>query len=344
MTMETNQYGLWAAKQTAKGSVPAIGAFTHRFNQVGGAISGTRDEGSENFSDLTEFSTSVDYVNSVTGGGSPVVQATPEELAWLLYIFHGAETTTAVTGPPAKTKHTFVPAGVPGFYSAWFQRVGASQILRQLHADCRMPSLVIEGATGQKIVRATPELTSFDPAINQTADPTQALPAAKPFLFTDGAARFTIDGVVFRGHSRFQLTLNRGLTPIQGDDVTFVDVVAGLAAVGLEVTCYFDADGIAWFNQKYYGSASPAQGARPLKTVGTLGSYAFDLQSRDDAGVLNGNAATLAVPGVKWNLPASPGPAPDGGAAELTLTGQMRRVGSQQPYTLAVTCDAPAFT
>ena len=50
------------------------------------------------------------------------------------------------------------------------------------------------------------------------------------------------------------------------------------------------------------------------------------------------------IPGVRWTVPEWPEINPDGGDAELSLAGGMRPLAGQQPYTIDVYCQAPAFS
>lgn len=105
---ETNLYRIHAAKQSAKGTPATTSSMS--FRQVGGTVATSIDSGSENFSDGTAFGDITTWLNSVTGTGAPVIEASTNELAWLLWIFHGAETvgvagtnnvkTTSLTGSP----------------------------------------------------------------------------------------------------------------------------------------------------------------------------------------------------------------------------------------------------
>src|SRR4051812_46302998 len=106
--LEPSIYGLWAGKQTARGTKNA--APGKRLVQVGGDFNLARDDGEENYSALSKSGARPDWVNSVTAIGEPACEATPTELAYLLWLFHGAETVTAVTGPPAAQKHSFTPS------------------------------------------------------------------------------------------------------------------------------------------------------------------------------------------------------------------------------------------
>lgn len=340
---ELNIHGLWGGKQTAKGTPNA--APDHRFIQHGGDFNAPRDDGSAQFSDLTKFGDSFDWVNQLVGNGAPVVAGIPEETAWLFYIFAGGETTSAVAGPPAKTKHTTKPLATSGYWTSWFRRLGLSLVDRKEYDDCRIQQLVVQASTGQKDLRVTPTVLSLDPAVNKVADPAQALPVKDPFLFTDGASSFTVNGTVFRGHSGFTLTLNEALQPVFGDDTTVLDLIPGDAGGQISVTCYFDSDGQAFFNSQVYGSANPPTGTKPLKTIAALGSYSFLLSARDVAGAANGDKFQLTLPGVKWDIPDAPGPNPAGGAPELTLTGNLRRLNyATDLWTAAIDCDAAAFT
>lgn len=404
---ELNIYGLWGAKQTAKGSPAA--ALTRRLVQVGGDLAPVVEDGSEPYSDGTKFGNKIDWRNQLSGAGAPVAEATPRELAWASWIFHGGEVTSAVTlaavadttlgspnltnvnptagwangmtvtgagipagttivsgagtatmvmsanatataagvaitGSQGKTKHATQPLAGDGFYTSRFRRVGRTLITRQQFNDVRTSQLVIEGSTGQKPLRFTESLISIDPAVYKAADPAAGMPVEVPFLYTDGAARFKIDDLVFRGASAFTFTANEDLQPVYSDAETIHDFAPGSPAVGISVTCYLDADALAQYYKLVYGTTAPAADAKPLKGLPALGGYDFDLRARDAAGAVNGDACRLSIPNVKWAVPELPPPAAAGGAAEITLTGEMRKAGSDPAYTLEVDCGAAAFT
>lgn len=344
--LEPNVYALIAAKQTARNSPVALNSLTRRYLQVTGGMAINRDDGKEDYGDVpvsgtpasSKYGSSTDWVNSLLGQGEPGIEATPTELAHLLWLFHGAETVTTITGPPAAAKHTFTPQLNRGHYFTLFERVGASVITRRKHNDCLIDRVQIEGSTANKAVRITPRIISLDPGENQTADPTviPALPADRPFLYTDGVGSFTIDGVVVNGHSQFSLVIDDAWTPVFGDDVIPLDLVQGNPVVTIACTMHFDANALAEYNRIVYGTATPAIGARPSKNVAALGSYSFDLKQRDAAGNLTGREFKLTLPGVKWAPPAAPGPNPAGGGTELAISGEMRPVTGQQPYTIDV--------
>lgn len=339
---ELQIYGLWAGKQTAKGTKQA--APGKRFKQVAGAFNFARDDGSENYSDATQYPDTQDWVNSLVGNGNPGVEATPEELAWLFWALEGGETTTPVVGPPAKTKHTSVPLPGLGFWTTWATRQGSSLVDRLSWNDCQISQIQVEGGTGSKAVRATPTVLSLDPMEQIAADPVQAMPTKATFLYTDGTGRFTIDGTVIRGHSAFTLVVNKDLQPVYADDVTVHDLTIGNAQITISVTLYFDTDGRAQWNKLIYGSAAPAAGTKPAKFITGLGSYLFDLRARDAAGVANGDKFVCNVPRVKWAIPNAPDPNADGGAPEITLAGGMRKLAGSPPYQIDVDNDAAAYT
>lgn len=340
---ELQIYGLWAGKQTAKGTANA--APGQRFKQVAGGFNVPREDGSESYSDATAMPDTLDWVNTLVGNGAPGIQATPEEVAWLHWAFEGGETTSAVTGPPAKTKHTTTPLPGLGHWQTWATRLGSAVADRMQHNDCQISQLVVEGSTANKAVRITPTVLSLDPGEQRAADPVKAMPVKAALLYTDGTGRFTIDGTVFRGHSQFTLTINKDLTPVYGDDITVYDLAIGNVTVTIGVTLYFDADGRGQFNKLVYGSSAPAAGTKPAKVITGIGSYAFDLRARDAAGVATGDKYVLTLPKVKWAVPDAPDPAAGGGTPELALAGAMRKpAAGTQPYTIDIDCDAAAFT
>lgn len=344
--LELNRYGLWVGKQTAKGTPVASGAFVKRLIQVGGTLNAPQEQGSENWSDLSKFGDSTDWVNSVAGNGAPVVEATPEELAYLLYLFHGGETVTNITGPPAKKKHTTVPLSGPGFWASMFKRQGVTDIVRQQFNDLRIGQLVIEGSTANKAVRVTPTILSLDPGVNKTADPSapSGMPAKVPFLFTDGQGLYTVDGTAFAGHSQFTLTLNEDLTIVYADDITGFAVITGNPTVTIGATLFLEGFALQEWNKLVYGTTTPAADAKPQRVLPALGSYSFYLKAKDGTGVLNGDEFKLTMGKVRWTAPDIPDPNPDGGAAEIALAGAMRVAGQTNPYVIDVNCDDLAYT
>jgi hypothetical protein len=341
---EPNIYGLWCGKQTAKGTKNATPG--KRLVQVGGNFGLARDDGSEPFSDLSKYGGRTDWVNNLLGQGEPVIEATPTELAYLLWLFHGAETVTAVVGPPTAQKHTTVPSAGRGHWATFVRRYGLSLIDRHSYNDCMIGRLQIEGSTANKAVRVTPRILSLDPAEVVAADPAAAMPVDLALLYTDGTGAFTVDGTAIEAHSSFTLVIDEDLSAAYGDDVVPHDLVQGTPVVSLAVNLLMDAEARAKWNTDVYGSAAPATGTKPRRSLPALGSYSFYLKQRNTAGALNGREFKATVPGVKWAIPDAPEPNPQGGVTELALSGEMRPVAGQPAYTLDVNTDnaVTAFT
>lgn len=343
MALESNIYALWGAKQTAKGT-PATEA-KKRFVQVAGDLSANREDGSETFSNLERFAGMTDYVNTVAGEGSPGFEATPTETAWLCWMFFGAD---AVTGSADPWKHVFTPQTSGGFFGTFWKRVGGSVVQRQKFNDCRMSQLVLEGSTGQKVVRISPTIFSLDPAEIFTTDPTGAgleMPTDAPFLWTEGVGTFEVNGVVLRGSSQFTATWDEGLSPYYGDDVVAIDLVTGNANISLGTTILVDSAGLGEYNKRIYGTATPAAGVKPLHVPEAVGSYKFKLTKANASGpVTPARTLELAFPGVKWAPDLSIPPSPDGGAVELSLAGSTRKVGSEPMSKITIEAPKEAFT
>lgn len=358
--LEQNIYALWVGKQTAKGT-PNTTPGRHPI-MVGGNMGFARDDGSENYSDLTKYGAQTDWVNSLAGSGEPVLEATPVELAYLLWLFHGGETVTAVaaqTGPPAVpavSRHTFTPAATYGHWLTAYLRVGSSVIRRHRYNDSLITRVAIEASTANKAMRVTPRIVSLDPSEVFTADPAAAIPAERPFLFTDAAVgqtagatvdgSITIDGTVYRGVTQFALTIDDAWDFIYGDDARPYDLVQGTPSVTVGTTIYTDAAGLARWNALAYGTTTPSVGQKPLRGIPALGSLVGVMRQRDSTGAFNGLEFNANVPGVKWTIPDAPAPNPDGGTSEIALAGTMRPVSGQPAYTVRVDCPTgvAAFT
>lgn len=92
--LESNILGLWFAKQTAKGAPVTFTTGTKRGRWVGGDLQTNRADGTEQWSDQTLFADSVDFANTLTGSGAPVVQGQSSLIAYLCWLGMGQETVT----------------------------------------------------------------------------------------------------------------------------------------------------------------------------------------------------------------------------------------------------------
>lgn len=331
--VESNVYALWGGKQTAKGT--PVAAPTHRFVQVAGDFSVNRDDGSENFSDLDRFGDSTDFVNTIVGNGNPTIQAQSIPLAWLCYMFFGAETYTAKVVGTSPTKFEFVPGATTGFWSTFWKRVGLSQVVRQKFNDCKITSLRIEGSSANKVVKVIPTILSLDPGEHITADPTAVdIGDEEPLLWTEAQGTLEINGVQFSGASQFAVVIDDAQTPWYGDDVVPYELVAGNATINLEgVTVVLDAAAYARYCEVIYGTATPTGGTKPIHSVPSPGSFEIEFShGTTDAR----RSLKVELPGVKWSPDLAIAPNPDGGAIELAIAGAMRKVSGQPGIRVTV--------
>jgi len=439
MPLEPNINALWFGKQAAKGTENTTPA--HRGIWVGGDLELNRDDGSEPYSDLSKYGDATDYINSLTGGGTLGIEATPSETGALLWLAHGQETVTAgtnnvwtvagapssgtftlniwdgtqsvaITGiantvssaalatsinnaltavghtgtpvatsggplnsgsitvtfsgtttarrpfvlsktsdttspavtltestPAVRTKHNFVPQITQGHWATFVKRVGSSEVMRQAFIDALIGGFTIEGNTGQKPVRISPQVLSLDPGKTVASDPAAELPEGperRPFLYTDGVGAFEIDGLVARGQSQFQFSVNEDRSPVYADDVVAHDLAVGTPTATIGCTIVFDEAGHEEWNRLVYGEANPAAGTRPVRNLPALGSYATSLVHKDSRGLPTGHRLDVSIPGVKWAVPPAPAPNPSGGNTEVALAGQVRTVAGEDPYSIDV--------
>lgn len=296
--LESRTEGLWAAKQAAKGT--AATTADKQFRKVGGDINVNREDGSENYSDGQRFGDAVDFVNTLSGEGSPVVQGQAGPAAFLLAMILGSESVSQI-GTSGIYEHVATP-GSSGYWMTLWKKVGVTVgPLRQKHVDARMVSLRIEGSSANKVVKLTPTFVILQTGEIFTTDPVKVLDDDDPFFFTEGEGRFKIDTEVYRGNSSFAIVIGDGATPWYGDSVKPHDVGFGIANVTLEgVTIALDSQGLQRYYQQIYGATAPAVGAKPLTTVPGLGAYEVDLRK--------GSHQVLAVTGT-----------PTGGSIALTV-------------------------
>lgn len=344
MALESNIGALWGAKQTAKGTPVAGVASSRRFNWVAGDLNSSRSDGSENISDLSRFGDATDYVDTLIGEGSIGIQATPTETAWLAWMFFGQETVTGAADP---WSHVATPSAAGGFWATFWKRVGASTILRQKFNDSKITQLQFNASQGQKVGRITANLMVLDPGeIYTTTDPSTALTADDPVLYTEGTGTYKVDTVALSGQSESTIVMDDASSPYYGDDVKPMDVVPGTPAVSVAVTVLVDDNGIQQaYYKRVYGTTTPTGGTKPLKNLDPIGAYEFKLTKATSAGAVTpARSVKLEVPGVKWAPDGSVPHNPDGGAVEINLSGQGRIAGANPMVRTTIECGSAAFT
>ena len=348
MALETNIHGIWGAKQAAKGT-PATAPTTattgkHLRLAAQGDIATQIGQGSEQFSDLGLFGDAQDFVTTIIGQGAPPIHGTPDELAWLIWLFNSQETVTDITGPPAKKKHVSTPT--PSLsWATFYKRTGSSIIDRKRYSDSVISQLEISAGTGQHILRAVPTIISLESGEQIAADPTLVLPTTKAFLWTEVDGALKLNGGVIKGPTQYTITLNRNLEPIYADSPRPHDLQPGTPSLGVSVAMVLDQDAFDLANLLLYGTATPAAGDKPTPHIGALGALDLTHTQKDDSGAVTGNSAQFEVPGVRWQKPGAVAvPNPGGGGGTLELTGSMRRVAGQPEWRSTVICDQAAFT
>jgi hypothetical protein len=343
MAMEPNLNALWINKQTAKGTTAAA-ASAKRGVWVAGDVNVARDDGSENFSTLDRWGDQVSFVNTIVGEGSPGIQGRPDIAAYLAYLFFGQETVTGAADP---WSHEATP-GTAGFWATVWKRIGGSIIERQLYGDSKISGIQWEGSTASKVLRITPTILSLNPGEIFAADPAAAMPTGAgemPFLYTEGQGAFEIDGTVIPGQSQFTVNCDEALGPYYGDDVVPVDLVVGNPTITVAVTLLVDAAGVAQYNTRVYGSATPAAGTKPLHFLDPIGSYEFLLTRKNSAGPITpARSFKLELPGVQWAPDVALPPNNEGGAMELSLAGEARLVTGQPRIRVTVQNGVAAYT
>lgn len=247
----------------------------------------------------------------------------------------GTSPTAAVANTTAGTgyQHVATPNDAGGFWSSWVKSVGRSVTYLGQYNDARIAALRYEGSSASKVVKVTPTLQILDAGQVITTAPTGADDGTKPFIYTEAAGTFTIDGQVYHGHSAFALEAQWALTEWYGEAATPFDVINGRALVSLQgITILLDAQGLTRFNNQIYGVASPAANARPLQNIPAIGSYSCQFNRTSPYTGLTSESANFNVPGVKWDpnlaIPANPA----GGPVEFAMAGEMRKVAGQPPF------------
>jgi hypothetical protein len=311
--VESKIYGLWVAKQTARGA--SVATAIKRLRQVTGNVKIDRSDNRERFGTDARYGDAQHYVDSIIGSGDPGIQAQPGVLAYLFYLFGGQET---VTGSADPWTHEATPSATGGFWFSVWKKVGVADIVREKSADCKISQLTIEGSTGQKVVRVTPTIISVDPGEKVASDPVKAFDEDNAFLYTEGESAFRINAVTVRAQSQFNITLNEALEPVYTDSVVPLELAAGEPEVTIGLTLALNTEGLRIYNREVFGREEPVAGEKPIKALPSPGSYEFTL-TKEARRTFN-----FFLPGVKWTPDVAVEPNPAGGLTEVSLAGQLK--------------------
>lgn len=232
-------------------------------------------------------------------------------------------------------QHVATPSDNGGFYFGIAKSVGKTTVHRSQFNDCRVQSLRIEGSSASKVVKVTPTVISLDPGQIITADPTKLDDGLRPFIYTEGAGQFQIDGAVYSGQASFAALFTWGLTEFYGDGVTAYDLTNAEATARIEgLTLLLDQAGLTRFNNQIYGTPTPAANAKPIQGIPALGSYTALLSKVNPNTGLTSESLKIEFFGVKWEptlaIPANPA----GGNVELSFAGAMRKVAGSPPFRI----------
>lgn len=254
----------------------------------------------------------------------------------------GGAVTAVQTTTGAGVTHVASPNDAGGFWSTWFKTVGRSTVIRHKFNDCRISSLRYEGSSASKVFKLTPTLISLDPGELAATDPTKGDDGTIPFLYTEGAGTWTIDDIVFQGHSSFAMEAMWGLQEWYGDDVVPYALVNLRANLMLQaITILLDDQGLGEFNQIMYGSRSPAVGSKPIHEVSPLGSYGCEFTRKNRYTGLASESAAFDVPSVKWDPGLSIQANVAGGPVDLPLAAEFRKLEGSPAFTVTtVNADA----
>ena len=279
---------VWLGKQSAKGT-PALDAVMKQGRWVGGDFNMARADGQSQYLDGERFSNAADFIDTITGTGTPVFHGQPGFVGFLAYLFLGQETFAsikAVAGTETINEHVATPSSSGAFWATAKKKVGQSVgPLRQRFTDYRPSALRLEASSAAKVMQATYSGTAVGEVGNTyAADPAALLETVEPMLFTEAAGRMKLDVgdgtmTVFRGLSSMAVQLNDSLTPWYGDDVVPYEVIFGLGNIVIEaLTLLVDVAGLEVFNYLMYGSKNPAAGTAPRAVLPQFGAYEFDAQ------------------------------------------------------------------
>lgn len=208
--LESNINAVWIAKQTGRGAPASMIAGTKKGRWVGGDMQVARADGTEPYSDGTLFGDTVDFVNTLTGNGAPVLQGQSGVVAYLNWLACGGEVVTggvnathtiSVTGTPTggqtlATFNGFGPFAVPfNMTAAAFQ----AALLAATNSSAQTLPAASVAVTGGPLP-GTPLTVAFSGPLGNQPVPTAAWVFADAYTGGATPATAAAAGVVGTGY------------------------------------------------------------------------------------------------------------------------------------------------
>lgn len=333
--MESGLFSLYGGKQTAKGTPLALSACTKRFAWQSGDLGGERDDGSENWSSPGKrFRDGVDFINTITGGGEPVIPGHPGSVGQLAGWMLGADTPTQI-GTTTVYKHVLTPAASNPWLT-FAKVVGENQKFIRRYGDCKISSLQFETTKAAQLLKVTAGITSGIPELFEpdTATPAAtALPSDRPFVWADMNGALQIDTgphgslVVRTNRLSFQVTMNESYNFAYGEAPQAQDVLPGDAEITFALSFLADADALDDLAELIYGTNAPSSGDNPTANI-IYGELVATFTRRDPAtglayGATSNNQRRLKIriPAAKFTPTANVPVSPDGSPSEVAFAG-----------------------
>ena len=325
VAIESSNFALWAGKQVGRGT--PVATADKFLRQVDGNVDIERTFGNENYGDGQRYSNAQDFTNTVVGGGDVGFQGQPGPASWMLAQHLGTDS----IGAPVSTvyPHTITPANAGGRWLTVWKKVGSAVGPHRVkYNDTRIAQLQVSCSQGAKVLRMTPTLLSIDPGEVFTSDPVKADDDAsnvtdQPFLWTEATGLWNFDGGgagAVGEVDEVNVTMNDNLDAWYGDDVKPALVVPGRGVVTVSFAYALTDLTLPVYNKVHYGSASPAGGAKPVKTIfsGSL-----------DVTMTRGATTTLRslrleVPKINYAASLAIAGNADGGVVKLPMAGEAR--------------------
>ena len=270
--IETGTGGLWIANQTTLGTIAATtAASTLRLRKAtDDSLKSNKTHGREPYVDGAAYDSSTPYVDVVAGDvGQFAFQAQIETGAALMARHVGVDTvtgasdpwthtiTTGTTNPVTQTIREKTGQAVGPYRAAWYDAV-----LNTLTWNC---------GHDQNVARITANVQALKAAeISSTTDPTATDSGTDPWRWGEANGAVTIGGTAFPEFSGETLSMDRGWTTYQGDNIEPVFFVPGRGAINRTFAGGVTDTLLPQLLLALYGSSTPAVATRPTSQPSTV--------------------------------------------------------------------------
>ncbi len=256
-------------RQSAKGTKATAATTTVGYNRpkiLSTGLKSGKTLNQEEYVDGQRFASPTMFTDRVGGNvGSVSLQVQPENAGLYPAAILGVDTVTGASDPYT---HTITSAGTSGQWGTWWQKVGSAiGPVRHIFWDSKISKLTRSAKTDQKVMHYDLDIAALVAGEVFTTDAAKTEDSSDPYLWTEVSGALTFDGTVNTDINEEILTIETGIEPWYGDNITPGQLIEKKGSITYSLKSIVTDDTILKFNKAIFNATAPTAGTVPVKDV-----------------------------------------------------------------------------